>query len=208
MLRNLRNLTLLAFLTASNAGAVIVNRIAISAGNRVITASEVDLRLRLTAFQNGAQPEFTLAARRQAAERLIDQKLVEREMEVGHYPRLNPEGRAQLLQDYAEQYTQGDLPSLERSLAAYGLTTRDLEDDLARQSDLLSFLGLRFRPAVQVTEEDLQKSAAENQVSLAEFRARLEQKLVAVRADADLDAWVKEQRKRNRIQYLDKDLAP
>src|SRR4030081_2795805 len=62
---------------AGPAGAVIVDRIAISAGNRVITASEVDLRLRLTAFQNGVEPEFTVPARKQAAERLIDQKLVE-----------------------------------------------------------------------------------------------------------------------------------
>ena len=204
----MRKFLFMAVLMAMPAVAVIVDRIAVSAGTRVITASEVDLRLRLSAFQNGEKPRLTPAARKQAAERLIDQKIVEREMEVGHYPRLSTEGRKQLLLDYAEQYYQSGAAALERALAEYGLTPRDLEDDLARQSDLLTFLGVRFRPAVQVSEQDLQKTAADNNVSLTEFRARLERQFVNERADADLDAWVKDQRKRTKIEYLDKDLAP
>ncbi|MES1258400.1 MAG: hypothetical protein ABUS51_08215, partial [Acidobacteriota bacterium] len=113
----MRKILLAAFLTAFPARAVIVDRIAISAGNRVITASEIDMRLRLTAFQNGVKPQFTLAARKEAAERLIDQKLVEREMEVGHYPHINAEGRQQLLRDYADQYYQSSPAALQRALA-------------------------------------------------------------------------------------------
>ena len=65
-----------------------MDRVAASVGIKVITDSEIDLRIRLTAFQNDEKPELSVAARRIAVERLIDQKLVEREMDVGHYPRL------------------------------------------------------------------------------------------------------------------------
>ena len=201
-------LALLLGLIALNAPAVIVDRIAVTAGNRVITASEVDLRLRLTAFQNGSRPDPTVATRRQAAERLIDQKLVEKEMELGRYPRLAGEDRKQPLREFADQFHQSDFPALEKSLKAAGLTLPDLEDDLARQADLVTFLGLRFRPAVQVSEADLQKRAEERKIPLAEFRAQLELNLANEHADADLETWLREQRKRIRIVYLDKALAP
>src|SRR4051794_17929448 len=141
----MRKLLLVAFLMAAPAGAVVVDRIAISAGNRVITESEVELRLRLSAFESGVKPVLSPAERKAAAGRLLDQKLVEREMDVGHYPRLNDEGRQQLVHEYAEQYFQGDAAAMGRALAQDGLTVRDLEDDLARQEDLLTFLNLRFR---------------------------------------------------------------
>ena len=204
----MRKLLLLLLTVALPSPGVIVDRVAISAGNQVITASEVDLRLRLTAFQNGEKPEGSKAARKKAAEQLIDQKLVEREMEVGHYPRLSAEGRKLPLKNFANQFYQADLTALERALAAYKLTMRDLEEELARQSDLLSFLGVRFRPVVQVSEEDMQKRAQDKQISLDQFRNQIEQNLAAERADADLEVWLKDQRKRTKIEYLDQELAP
>jgi hypothetical protein len=166
--------------------AVLVDRIAIAAGNRVITDSEIDLRIRLTAFQNAEKPVVDLAARRKAAQLLIDQKLVEREMDVGRYPRLSAEARKQLLTDYAKQYFKSDAAAMHRTLLDYGLTEDDLEADLARQSDVLTFLSLRFRPAVSEPNAQLANQ----------------------RADADMDAWVGEQRKRTRIEYLEKELEP
>ncbi len=61
--------------------AVIVDRSAITAGNKVITDSDIVRRIRLAAFQNGVAPDLSLASRREAAQRLIDVKLVEREMD-------------------------------------------------------------------------------------------------------------------------------
>jgi hypothetical protein len=207
----MRRLLLLAFVLGLPAGAVIVDRIAISAGARVITESEVELRLRLSAFQSGVKPVLSPAERKLAAGRLLDQKLVEREMDVGHYPRLNQDGRQQLVREYAEQYFQSDAAAMGRALAQDGLTVRDLEDDLARQEDLLTFLNLRFRPAVQIAEQDVQtyfRTKTNGQVPLNELRAQIEKLLTNERADVELDAWLKEQRKRTKIEYLDKDLAP
>ncbi|MDQ1472295.1 MAG: hypothetical protein QOJ99_3775 [Bryobacterales bacterium] len=207
----MRRLLLLTCLVGLPAAAVIVDRIAISAGSRVITESEVELRLRLSAFESGLKPVLSPAERKLAAARLLDQKLVEREMDVGHYPRLNEDGRKQLVREYAEQYFQSDAAAMGRALAQDGLTVRDLEDDLARQEDLLTFLNLRFRPAVQIAEEDVQtyfRTKTNRQVPLNEVRTQIEKLLTNERADVELDAWLKEQRKRTKIEYLDKDLAP
>ncbi len=161
------------------AQAEIVDRIAIRVGNKIITASEVELRVRLAAFQNHEKAETTAANRREAARQLVDQRLVEREMELGHYPRLEAEKRARLLPAYAAQFYSSDAGALGAALANYGITPAELEEDLARQADLLTFLGLRFR-----INEDVGK------------------------ADADLDVWVRDQRGRTVIEYLQKELAP
>jgi hypothetical protein len=199
---------LVALLLPMVVHGVIVDRIAIAVGDKIITESEVDLRVRLTAFQNGEKADFSPASRRRAAGELIDQRLVEREMDTGHYPRLEPAGRAALLADYEKTEYTSDPASLAKALAAYGLTPQDLEDDLGRQSDLLSFVNLRFRPAVQVTDEDIQKYFAENGLkgSLNDMRAQIEQKLTAERADKELDLWLQDQRRRTKIDYLEKDL--
>src|SRR5262249_48923224 len=129
-------------------GAVIVDRVAITVGNKVITESEIDLRIRLTAFENGEKKEINLASRREAAQRLIEQKLVEREMDVGRYPRADVEAVKQT--DAAKKIDAG-------ALKEYGLTPDDVVRDLVWQSELLTFVSLRFRPAVQVTDQDVEK---------------------------------------------------
>lgn len=178
-------------------GAVIVDRVAITVGNKVITESEIDLRIRLTAFENDEKPDFSLAARRQAAQRLIEQKLVEREMDVGRYPRVTPEAAKPLSATQAQK------------LKDAGLTLADLARDITWQSELLTFLSLRFRPAVQVTDQDVEKYFKDKSLKgeLNDVRADIEEKLTGERADKELDLWLQDQRKVTRIEYELKDLA-
>ena len=184
-------------MVAASLGAVIVDRVAITVGNKVITESEIDLRIRLTAFENDEKPDLGPTSRRQAAQRLIDQKLVEREMEVGRYPRAAAEE--------AKQVTAAAALALKDA----GLTPGDLARDLAWQQELLTFLSLRFRPAVQVTDQDVEKYFKDKslQGELNDVRAEIEEKLTGERADKELDLWLQDQRKRTRIEYALKDLA-
>ena len=161
------------------APAVVVDRVAIRVGTRVIAASEMELRVRLAAFQNHEPVQLTPARLKEAGQALIDQRLVGREMDIGHYPHLDPQKRDELLPAYTKQWYGGDAGAMAADLARYGLTPDDLEEDLARQVDLLTFLGLRFR----VNEENNE-------------------------GNAELDAWLKEQRSRTPIQYLDEEFAP
>src|SRR5579885_2696715 len=109
---------LLLSMLAIPALATIVDRIAITVGSQVITDSEIDQRIRLTAFENGEQPDFSPVARRQAAQRLIDEKLVEHEMTVGHYPGMPDDRKASLLAAYEKD---GGPAKLDQELAARGL---------------------------------------------------------------------------------------
>ena len=105
-------LSVIASIFAACAPAVIVDRIAIAVGDKTITDSEIDRRIRLTAFQNHEKPDFSLAARRATARQLIDQKLIEREMDVGRYPRLDDEHKHALLQDFENDDYKGDASAL------------------------------------------------------------------------------------------------
>jgi hypothetical protein len=207
-------------LLAIQARAVIVDGVAITVGNKVITQSEIDQRIRLTAFQNGEKPDFSLASRRQAAGKLIDQKLVEREMDLGRYPRATPEAGKDLLADYAKTYYKTNPIAMAAALETYGLKPQALADELALQSEMLTFLNLRFRPAVQVTDQDVLKyfkdqiqqgAGKTKQVAeagaLNELREEIEQKLTIERADKELDAWLQDQRKQTKIEYAEKDLT-
>ncbi|HWF09791.1 MAG TPA: hypothetical protein VG297_15090 [Bryobacteraceae bacterium] len=197
--------------------AVIVDRIAVVAGDKVITESEIEQRIRLAAFQNHEKPDLSLASRRHAAQELIDQRLIDREMDVGHYSRVDASRRKALLDDYAKS-EHTDAAGLSRELSGYGLTPTDLEEDLGRQADLLTFLNLRFRPAVEVTDQDIQKyfdtvsngaGKAQQQAqagALNELRDQIALKLTTERADKEMDLWLQDQRKRTRIEFLEKDL--
>jgi len=196
----------------------IVDRAAVAVGAKVITDSEILRRIRLTSFQNGELPDFSLTSRREAVQRLIDLKLVEREMELGHYVH-TPEGPAkELLDAFTAQHFRGSAEAVRLSLAAIGLTPADLQADFAEQADLLSFTSLRFRPAVEVSDREVEEYyrnhiastpppvAGASPPSLAEARASIEEILASQRADLELDAWLRDQRTRTRIVYLEKEL--
>ena len=193
--------------------AAIVDRTAITVGPKVITDSEITRRIRLAAFQNGQLPEFTDKTRRDAAQRLVDLKLVEREMDLGHYVRATPEKSKALMDAFTAEHFHSSPEALRIALSTMNLTTDDLLAEFAEQADLLSFTTLRFRPAVDVSEQDIEAyyhSRMEGKVnplmSLDDARATIEETLMSERTDKALDAWLKDQRTRTRIVYLEKEL--
>ena len=200
----------LALGSATPLGAVVVDRIAVIVANQIITSSDIQTRLRLSAFENGAAAaDFSLAARSTALQSLIDQRLVGKEMELGHYPRLEAAERARLVSAFAVSAFNSSMEEMDRALARAGLQRKDLEEDLARQAELLTFLSLRFRPAVQISDADVDTRYRERtgpRVPLDEVRQSIEQSITAEQADRELDAWLAAQRKSTRIVFVDRDL--
>ena len=142
---------------------------------------------------------------------LIDQRIVEHEMDIGHFPRLTPDRGKELVTAFAQERYKGDAKAMDSALAASGLAASDLQNDLMRQEDLLTFLSLRFRPAVQLSDGEVQKYFRDNMrpgLSLNDFRAQIETRITNDRADVDLETWLRTQRKRIKIEYLDKELLP
>ncbi|MGB7762986.1 MAG: hypothetical protein WBL61_24345, partial [Bryobacteraceae bacterium] len=73
-------------LAATLASAAIIDRIAVSVGSRVITSSDIEREIRVTAFLNGQPPDLSPAGKRAAAERMVEQRLVRHELETSRYP--------------------------------------------------------------------------------------------------------------------------
>jgi len=207
-LRSLSQRLLTFFLLATTLTATVVDRIAVVVGNQVITETEVQREVALTAFFNGEKPVYDPEAMRKAADRLVEQRLVRREMEMGNYPSATEEQKSQLLAETAKKF--GDISGLERQLASSGLTLADLEQTLAWQLSLVHFIDLRFRPAIQVTAEDVQdyfrthilpRQKPGETLRLADFRQQIFRTLSAERADQQLDEWLKHAKSITRIEY-------
>jgi len=113
------------------------------------------------------------------------QKLVEREMEVGHYPHLVAARAERLLADFIRDNYQNNQASFDSAVARVGLTSSEVRNDLIRQADLLTFLDLRFRPAVEVTPEDVRRYFDQNigpkagAEAFEQMRTQIEQEISA-----------------------------
>jgi hypothetical protein len=158
--------------------AEIIDRIVVSVGNQVVTASEVRREIRMTAFLNGTEVDFGADSRRKATERLIEQKLVRKEMEVGRYPGPSEAETEPLLQQVREQRFKTN-EEYSQALAKYGISEPDLKAQLLWQLTVLRFVEFRFR----VPGESGGQEKANQEI------------------DRQMDVWLKEARARTHVEY-------
>lgn len=201
---------ILTLLIAPSATAEIIDRIAVSVGSSVITTSDVDREIRVTAFLNGVKPDFSAATKRTTADRMVEQKLVERELENGRYPIPQPADVLPALEDFQKRLYPG-YGDYQRALTAYGITDQDVKTILLWQRTLLEFIDVRFRTSVQLTDQQIQdyfdkvvapaaRAAHPNQpVALEDYRQQIEQTLTGQREDEEMDTWLREARRRTEI---------
>jgi hypothetical protein len=191
--------------------AEIIDRVAVVVGNRVITESEILREVRLTAFLNGEPLDFGAASRRKTAERLVEQRLIRNEMESNLYPIPAPDAVDQMAKDVENRF-----PSrvrYEQELQRAGITDEDLKAHLLRQLITLRFIEFRFRPGIQIGEDELnkyfnerlapelKKAHPETEFTLNDYRAQVEQALVGEIVDKASDTWLKGARERTRIEF-------
>jgi hypothetical protein len=191
--------------------AEIIDRIAVSVSGSVITTSDLSREISVTAFQSGVTPDFSSANRRATAERMVDQKLIRRELESSHYPTPDAKEGDLLLRQLRSRYKND--AEFQQALVHYGITEQDLRDELQWELTLLRFIDVRFRPGVRVSDQEIQqyfekevKPAAEaanpgKPVTLADFRDRIEETLTGQRTDQQVDNWLQEVRKRTEIVF-------
>ena len=189
----------------------IIDRVAVTVGTDVITASDVLEEIRVTAFLNGDKPDFTADARRKAAGRLVEQALIGREMDAGQFPAPEPSDVSRMLEDVKKQRFASE-PEYRRTLTEFRLQEEDVVRHLFKQLATLRFIDLRFRPAVQILDADLWEyyryklvpqweDKAAKPPSFEEARSKVEEILKQQRVDQTLDNWIKEMRNRIRIEY-------
>ena len=188
--------------------AETLDRVAVSVGHEVITESDVILDLRVAAFLDRKPVDLSGAAKRQSAERLVDQLLILREALDSHVALASAEATAGLVAPYAAEN------DYQANLQRYGISERDLGAHLLAGLRTLTFTDRRFRPDVQVSPEDVRSyydkltpSAGPAAAPIPSFEASREQieKLLIEQGVSDaLDQWLVTARKAANIRYRDK----
>jgi hypothetical protein len=195
---------LLLFVISLILKAEIIDRIAIIVGQQVITESQINEEIRVTAFLNRQSIKEGEEDRRSAADRLVQQFLVKREMDLGNYP--GP--TADEVQKYYDQLIQvfGSLDSFRRALTTYRITSETLKQHLALQLTTLRFIEYRFRPDFNISEEDIAAyRRSHSTLPGAELsHDAIREVLIEERTDYILAAWLEESRKQIDIVFLDK----
>jgi peptidyl-prolyl cis-trans isomerase SurA len=199
------------------ASAEIIDRIVITVGNQVITQSQIDDEIRVTAFLNREPADLGADARKQAAGRLIEQALIKREMDLSRYPLPELSDAGESLRSLKSMYA-GET-DFENALKASGVNIEQLTRRLWWQLTLLRFIDYRFRPGIQVPVADVQ-AYYRQQVSeweqkgtnpiptFDESRDQIEEILTQKRIDQALEQWIKDTRSQLTITYLDPALRP
>ena len=200
----------MAMAMALAARGEIIDRIAASVGNRVITASDLDRELRVAAFQDGVKPDFSPARKRATAEAMIEQKLIRTELANSRYPLPDPAELAPAIEQFKKAHFKDD-PQYRATLAEYGIAEEDFKELLLWQRTLLLFIQVRFETGVQLSAQDVEeyftktvKPAAEaahpgQPVSLEDYRDQIERKLTGQRADQQMDIWLRDVRRRTNV---------
>lgn len=202
-------------LAAAISPAVIIDRIAVVAGNSIVKDSDISREIRVTDFLNQEPLAFSEKARREAANRLVDQIFIRKEIQAGDYARATPEQAAAQL-DALEKKRFASDAALKAAAARYGLTTEDLREHLQWQLTVLSFIDARFRPAVYISDQDVQQYYDQHAAQLkrqypgrttaAELRPEITNILAGERVNEIFFKWLDQQRKSTDVQYLEANL--
>lgn len=203
---------------ASQTPAVTIDQIAITVDHEVITESQIDADIRITAFLNRQSVVISPEQRRASAARLIDQLLIGKEIALTNYPQPAESEIDAALARLRSTYAGND--AWQRGLDSSQLEESDIRRHLALQIATLSFVGFRFRPESRITDSDIadyyrheieaQKTGhpGEPVPSLDASRDSIRRSLIEERTDEALDDWLARARRRARIAYLDKSLEP
>ncbi len=199
-------------LADANAAPVLLDRIAVTVGSDVITESQVIEEIRVTAFLNGQKLDFGAMARRQAAERLVDQALIRRDMKLGNFPEPELSETDKLLAEIKQQRFADDA-EYHVALQRCGIDEQVLKAHLLWQLAALRYTNYRFRPSIPTASQALHQHLEQNaqQRSAQEAQGRPPGDEAGNKAESSaaappsleqqLNAWLKDARARTHIRF-------
>ena len=151
---------------------------------------------------------MTAAARKESAQRLIDQVFIRNEIAAGEYESA-PVSESQNLLASIKKSRYPTEAAYHTALSNYGIAEDDLKAQLVWQTTVLHFIELRFRPAVLVTEDEItayfnqHKKAGE---TLEAAHDKLEDTIAEERVNTALFDWLARRRKATKVVYLEESL--
>jgi hypothetical protein len=208
---------LVSFLLCSSTAlhAEIIDRIAVTVGNEVITDSMIRQQLRLSALYDSQEPDFSIESRRKAAETLVSRILLTAEMEESRYP--DPEMRE--VMEAAREVLFVRYPNEDaylKDLARRGLTEEEVRLFMQSMIRSVNFVELRFRAGVQVSSEDIARYYASEftdywkrteggkpRPPLDEVADEIEEWITQDRITEASEAWLKQTRATAEVRFRD-----
>lgn len=193
------------------ARAVIIDRTAVVVDRVPILDSEIARDIRITAFLNQEQPDFSDASRKKAASRLIDQQLIRRQVSRGGYTVASHAETNQFLVQIRHDRFSSDA-QFKQVLAQYDITDDELRDRLSWELTVLRFIDTMFRPQVVVADQEVQQyydahRAQFDSKPLDAVRSAIVETVTGEKVNTLLNDWLEQGRKSARIEYLEKSLA-
>jgi hypothetical protein len=208
------HLTSLLLFASCIASAVIIDRIAVIVENRIVKESDIKLDIRVTSFLNNENPDFSLASQRKALNRLIDQVFIRREIELGDYPTATLQQADQQLESVKKERFKTEA-AFRQALRRYDLTELDLRTQFQWQLTVLRFIDVRFKPALLVTDDEIEKYYRDHAAalrreypgkSLDNLRDRIREILTDEKVNQQFFGWLDEQRKNTKVQFREASL--
>jgi len=192
--------------------AVVVDRLAVIVNKHDIKSSDIDRDLRVTEFLNAEQPDFSPAARRKAAERLIEQNILRDDISRGEFGWASERDADALLAKIRQDRFGGSQARLRAALARYHSSEEELRSQLLWQLTVLRYINERFRNGVVVTDEDVRAYYDQHLADLKReypqnsgFEAlapKIHASLEGERVNQNYIDFVERTRKRSSIRYL------
>lgn len=194
-------------------GGEIIDRVAVSVGTTVITESELVEQMKVRAFLEDLPLKMDSDSKRDAADRLIQQALIRREIANTRY--IPPEGAQAepLVAALRLSRFNGDDASFQAALRKARISEAELTAAFLWQVTVLRFIEFRFRPGIQIGPEDVREyyekkflpewraSSQEAPPSAEQAAGAIEEILVQERIDNQLDRWIGQSRTQVSIRY-------
>jgi parvulin-like peptidyl-prolyl isomerase len=208
-----RRLSITSLIVAGITSGVIIDRIAVIVGNSIIKDSDIDRDIRATDFLNG-RPLKLGAERKPAADRLIDQALIRREIRIGDYPTATFQEADQELEKLEKQRFANQA-AFEKALTSYGLTPLDLRAEFRWQLTVLRFIDQRFKPAVVVTDQQVDDYYKQHKAALGrqhpgespeDLHDAVRDTLAGEQVNKLFFDWLDQQRREAKIEYHEESL--
>lgn len=191
----------------------IIDRIAVTIGTRVITESEIIQTMRLAAFIDGREPDFSVEAKRKAAETVISQVLLIQEMDDTRFtvPSMS-DVIAQWNEIIKPRFPTGE--AYQAELVKRRITDEEVRLYLQAMIRAVEFIELRFTRGQQVSSEEIaayyeggyreqwQKTNPGKPLpSLDEAAQQIEERILSTKTDKVTEEWLAQARARASIRY-------
>jgi hypothetical protein len=197
----MRTLSIIAVICiAPNVPAETIDRIAVSAGNQVVTESSILLDLRVSAFLDRRPVDLTQEAKRKSANRLVDQMLILREAQDSRIVLPEPKDADMLLAAVKKGF--GSEADFQAELSRYSISEDDVRAQLLSGLIELTFSDQRFQTAA-VSEEDARAyyNTLKLTTSFEENREQINEVIAQQRASEALDDWLVSARETARVTF-------